>query len=126
MARVTLEELKARRPRLDRARIAATTEEDIREHMVQDGEDPDAQIDPEASVEVFPPRVLRMQLGLTEAAFAKALRIPMPTLEDWEQGRTTPDAAAQALFRIIGREPAAAMRALGIKRPRRRSGSERS
>lgn len=42
MARMTLEEIKAATPRVDRAKIEATTEEDIRRHMIEDGENPDA------------------------------------------------------------------------------------
>ena len=107
-----------RRPSLDHAKIEATAEEDIRHQMLEDGEDPDAEIDPAAWTEVLPPREVRRLLGMTQAALAAALRIPTPTLENWEQGRTTPDAAARALFRIIGREPAAAMRALGVRLPK--------
>ena len=40
--RMTLEEALAKAPDLDRARMDATTEEDIRHHMAEDGEDPDA------------------------------------------------------------------------------------
>ena len=42
MARMTLEQIKASRPRVDRAKIEATSEEDIARHMREDGEDPDA------------------------------------------------------------------------------------
>ena len=41
MAR-TLDEIRASRPKFDRAQIDATTEGDIRRHMIEDGEDPDA------------------------------------------------------------------------------------
>ena len=41
MAR-TLEEIRASKPKVDRARMAATTEADIRRQTVEDGEDPDA------------------------------------------------------------------------------------
>ena len=40
MARMTREQIKARRPVVDRRKIAATTEEDIARHMVEDGEVP--------------------------------------------------------------------------------------
>jgi putative transcriptional regulator len=39
---MTLKEIRASRPKIDHARIAATTEEDIRRHQIEDGEDPDA------------------------------------------------------------------------------------
>lgn len=115
MARMTLAEIRARGPSIDRAMLDARTEEDIRRHTIEDGFDPDGALDPASFVEVFPPQEVRRRLGLSQDAFAAALRIPAGTLRNWEQGRTMPDPTAQALFRIIGREPAAAMRALGVK-----------
>ena len=38
----TLEDIRASRPTIDRVRIEATTEEDIRRHAIEDGENPDA------------------------------------------------------------------------------------
>jgi len=38
MARMTLEQVKAHRPPVDRRKIAATTEKDIADQMVEDGE----------------------------------------------------------------------------------------
>ena len=38
MARMTLEQIKARHPAIDRRKLEATTEEDIARHMVEDGE----------------------------------------------------------------------------------------
>jgi hypothetical protein len=43
---MTLEELRARRPFVDRSKVAATTEDDIRRHKIEDGEDPDAPVPP--------------------------------------------------------------------------------
>ncbi len=43
---VTLEEIRAARPMAESAKIAATTEEDIRRHQIEDGEDPDAPLPP--------------------------------------------------------------------------------
>ena len=38
MVRKTLKEIKAARPKIDRAKVMATTEQDIRRHMIEDGE----------------------------------------------------------------------------------------
>ena len=38
----TLEDIRASRPSIDHAKVRATTEADIRRHMIEDGEDPDA------------------------------------------------------------------------------------
>lgn len=43
---MTLEEIKATRPKVDAARIAAMTEADIRRQQIEDGENPDAPLPP--------------------------------------------------------------------------------
>lgn len=43
---MTLEEIRATRPDVDPVKVAATTEEDIRRHQIEDGEDPDAPTPP--------------------------------------------------------------------------------
>lgn len=50
-------------------------------------------------------KVLRQRLGMTQAEFADAFGLPLGTLRDWEQHRSTPDAPARALLRAIEREP---------------------
>jgi putative transcriptional regulator len=56
---------------------------------------------------------LRERLSLTQEAFAKAYRIPVGTLRDWEQGRKFPDAPARAYLAVIDRDPAAVASLLG-------------
>jgi len=36
-------------------------------------------------------KIIRRALGLSQEEFAARYRIPIGTLRDWEQGRTTPD-----------------------------------
>jgi len=107
---MTLEEIRASRPRVDPTLIAATTEEEIRRHQVEDGEDPDAPLPP------FRPapdvRAIRMQLGMTQEVFAKAIGVPVATVRNWEQSRTSMDPAVRSLLRVVEREPDAALRAL--------------
>lgn len=43
---MTLEEIRVTHPTMDLAKIAATTEKDIRRHQIEDGEDPDAPLPP--------------------------------------------------------------------------------
>jgi hypothetical protein len=45
MARMTLEQIEASRPKVDRAKIEATTEKDIANHMQEDEENSNASID---------------------------------------------------------------------------------
>jgi putative transcriptional regulator len=57
-------------------------------------------------------KLLRQRLGMTQAAFAQAFHLPITTLRDWEQHRSTPDAAARALLLAIERDPEAMRRLL--------------
>ncbi len=117
LVRMTLDEIKARAAARTpdeaaavRRRMDETTEDDIRRHMIEDGEDPDAQ-------PRFAPPVLaqdvRKKLGLTQPQFAQLLGIPVATLRNWEQNRFTMEPAAQTLLKLVDREPDAALRALG-------------
>lgn len=110
MARMTLEQIMAREPQIDHAKLDVTTEEDIRRYQIEDGYDPDYQ--PEQVRVVQPAKHVRRQLGLTQEAFAAALRIPLATLRNWEQGRTMPDPAAQSLLRAVAHDPKAVLAAI--------------
>jgi putative transcriptional regulator len=107
---MTLKEIRASSPKIDRARIAATTEDDIRRHQIEDGEDPDARLP--AFVTAPNVRAIRMRLGMTQAVFAKAIGVPAATVRNWEQARTGMDPAVRSLLRVVEREPEAALRAL--------------
>lgn len=50
-------------------------------------------------------KVIRRALGLTQEEFAARYRLPLGTLRDWEQGRSTPDAPARAYLAVIAKEP---------------------
>ena len=93
-----------------RAKIRVTTEADIRRHMIEDGQDLAASL--AGFAPVIPPQMLRKHLGMTQAEFARALRIPLSTLCNWEQGRVLPDPAARSLLKIVARNPKAALKAL--------------
>jgi len=71
--------------------------------------DPDAQpLTPEQLARmrrVSRVKVLRQRLGMTQAEFAEAFHLPITTLRDWEQRRSTPDAPARALLLAIERDP---------------------
>ncbi len=90
----------------DWARVNAMTDEEVLAAALSD---PDAQpLDSEALAKmrrVSPVKALRQRLGMTQFEFAEAFRLPVSTLRDWEQLRTTPDAPARALLQAIEREP---------------------
>mgnify|MGYP006431190355 CR=1 FL=1 len=47
----------------------------------------------------------RAHLGLTQAMAADLLGVPLATLRNWEQRRTTPDDAAETLIRLRHEHP---------------------
>lgn len=117
LVRVTMAEISAQAAKRTpeevagfRRRMDATTEEDIRRHMIEGGEDSDAEPQYELVVQA---QDVRKKLGLTQAEFADLLRIPVATLRNWEQNRFVMEPAAQTLLKLIHREPEAALRALG-------------
>ena len=110
IVRRTLDQIRRMKPKIDRAKIDATLEADIRRQMIEDGQDPARNLSD--FTPVVPPQVLRKHLGMTQAEFARALRIPLSTLRNWEQGRVLPDPAARSLLTIVARNPKAALKAL--------------
>lgn len=51
------------------------------------------------------PKVIRSKLKMSQSAFAGLLGVSMRTLQDWEQGRRTPQGPAIALLRIAEQHP---------------------
>ena len=47
----------------------------------------------------------REKSELTQAEFARLLGVSVRTLQDWEQGRREPNAAAQTLIRVAEKHP---------------------
>jgi putative transcriptional regulator len=92
--------------RTDWARLDAMTDEEVTAAALSD---PDAQpLSPEALAKmkrVSRVKVLRQRLAMTQAQFAEAFHLPITTLRDWEQHRSTPDAPARALLLAIERDP---------------------
>jgi putative transcriptional regulator len=109
MVHKSLKEIKASKPKADRARFEATTEKDIRRQMIEDGEDPNHVL---AVEEIYTPQVIRKRLKMTQEEFAHALRIPVATLRNWEQGRNAIDPAARSLLVVVARNPRATLAAL--------------
>lgn len=109
VVRRTMEDIRRLKPRVNRAKIEATTEADIRRHMREDGQEEAISA---GFAPVVPPLLLRQRLGMTQEQFARALRIPLSTLRNWEQGRVLPDPAARSLLMIVANNPKAALKAL--------------
>ena len=90
----------------DWAQLEALTDEEV---IAAARSDPNAQLlKPEQLTtmrRVARVNVLRQRLGMTQAEFAQAFHLPITTLRDWEQRRSTPDAPARALLLAIERNP---------------------
>jgi putative transcriptional regulator len=51
------------------------------------------------------PKIIRAKLKLSQSAFAGLLGVSIRTLQDWEQGRRSPQGPAIALLRIAEQHP---------------------
>ena len=103
--RVTLNAAKPLQGRIDQQRVDATTEADIQGHAAED----DATSAQDAAAYT---RRVRRRTGLTQAAFAARIGVPLDTVRNWEQGKRLPAGPAKALLKILDRAPEAALSAL--------------
>jgi len=55
--------------------------------------------------EVASPRAIRVQLELSQSAFAGLMGVSPRTVQDWEQGRRVPSGPAKTLLRIAEQHP---------------------
>ena len=92
-------------PRVDRARLDATSEAEI---AVQAAED---EAEAREAVAAYARRV-RRRTGLTQVAFAARIGVPLDTVRNWEQGKRAPAGPARALLRVLDRAPEVALAAL--------------
>ena len=58
-------------------------------------------------------RGVRGRTGLTQAAFATRIGVPIETVRNWEQGKRSPRGPARALLKVIEEAPDAAFAVLG-------------
>jgi putative transcriptional regulator len=68
------------------------------------------------SLEAAYARNVRGRTGLTQAAFAARIGVPVETVRNWEQGKRSPRGPARALLRLIEQAPEAAFAALSGNR----------
>ncbi len=69
----------------------------LREHVVE--------MKPALSITPEELMTLREKLNMSRAVFARYLRINARTLENWEQGRASPNAQAAILIRMVEQYP---------------------
>jgi putative transcriptional regulator len=68
---------------------------------------------------VFKPedvKAVRASLGASQSEFALMIGVSVGTLQNWEQGRRTPDGPALALLRVAAKNPKAVAEALHGKK----------
>jgi putative transcriptional regulator len=61
-------------------------------------------------------RDVRGRTGLTQAAFAAQIGVPVETVRNWEQGKRSPRGPARALLKVIDGAPTAVFAVLADKR----------
>ena|ERR1017187_6733628 len=57
-------------------------------------------------------KAIRRKVGMSQTEFATAFALNKRTLQEWEQGKTTPDNAVRAYLTVIERNPRAVVEAL--------------
>jgi len=122
IVRRTRKEIQASGGRVDRAKLAATTDEEIDKQISADPDTAPDQSDRLDFKRVYAPpipdiKALRGRFGISQAAFADRFGFNLRTLQEWEQGRAVPDRPVRLLLKIIETEPEAIKRALAIDRP---------
>mgnify|MGYP001055858410 CR=1 FL=1 len=50
-------------------------------------------------------KAVRQLTGLSQAKFAKAISVPVGTIQNWEQGRRYPSGPALVLLKLIKKNP---------------------
>ncbi|HEC54879.1 MAG TPA: helix-turn-helix domain-containing protein [Gammaproteobacteria bacterium] len=63
-------------------------------------------------VDALKVKEIRHATGLSQARFAKAIDVPVGTLQNWEQGRREPEGPARALLRALYNDPCHVLAAL--------------
>ncbi len=110
IVKVTPELLANAQKDIDWTAVDAMTDEDIARQVA---DNPDAApLLNRAQTAAGLVRFVRNKLQLSQAAFASRYHIPVSTLQDWEQGRRSPDRPTMAYLRVINREPEVTARAL--------------
>jgi putative transcriptional regulator len=70
--------------------------------------------EPEATDAAYA-RGVRGRTGLTQAAFAARIGVPIETVRNWEQGKRSPRGPARALLKLLEQAPDVAFSVLGRK-----------
>jgi len=104
------------RSQTDWRRVAALTDEEVQRAAESDPDAPPLtarQLSKASKVpEGIDVRAIRLKHKMSQAAFAARYGLALDALQDWEQGRRSPNRYARILLTVIDREPRAVERAL--------------
>jgi putative transcriptional regulator len=117
IVRKSLREVMRTKPKVDWARVNATTEAEIARQAKEDGNPIWTARDFKRARLVMPPsavdvRAIRRRLQLSQKAFALKFGFSPRTVQEWEQGRAQPDRPARLLLAMIARAPKTVERVL--------------
>jgi len=112
---VSKTDVRKRSGRTDWAKLRATTDAQIEQHVHEDDRDREAEFGPARDPGAFgitrvvipgpDVRALREKTGLSQDEFADRYGLSLRTLQQWEQRRRVPDGPARLLLRIIELAP---------------------
>jgi DNA-binding transcriptional regulator YiaG len=105
IVRKSIEEIRKRKGRIDRAKIASLTDADRERMKREEGFEDQYLSEPEVVAPTTDVRALREHLGLSQESFAQRFLLPLRTLQDWEQRRREPSETARVLLFAIATDP---------------------
>jgi putative transcriptional regulator len=86
----------------DKEKLHSLTEDEINAAALSDLDArPLSDNDLEHLISVPNPRRIREKLGMSQALFAETYHLNLRTLQDWEQGRRSPDASTRTFLTLI-------------------------
>jgi putative transcriptional regulator len=112
IVRKSNEQIRKAKGRVNRAKLNATTEADIKRYKREDGFDDGRRWGTPRLVQSPDVRAIRERLGLSQQAFAERFGLSERTVQEWEQKRMAPEGPARVLLQVIARAPKAVERAL--------------
>jgi putative transcriptional regulator len=92
----------------DWERLKTMTEEELEANALFDLDNPPLSEEELKKLSAIPnTKQIRERLQLSQKQFAEKFHLSLRTVQDWEQGRTQPDRAAQTLLKVIELNPKA-------------------
>ena len=107
IVRKSIRNVRKAKGKVDRAKVAALSDEDRERMKREDGVSDSDFGEPRTVLPQTDVRALRKRLKLSQEAFAKRFFLPLRTVQDWEQYRREPSETACVLLFAIANDPEA-------------------